>query len=286
MRWLALTPFFAVHLMCFATLYVGISTAAVLTAAACYVVRMLFITGFYHRYFSHRAYRTSRAFQFLMALAGCTAGQRGPIWWSGQHRIHHAHSDQAGDPHSPRRHGFWTSHVLWFLTRDGAATPWPVVKDWARYPELRWLERYNWLPPTLLACALYQLGEVAARLRPEWRTDGPQLLVWGFFVSTTLLYHATYTINSLAHRFGRQRYSTGDDSRNNGLLAIVTLGEGWHNNHHYFPAAARQGFFWWEIDPTYYFLVALSMTGLIRDLRAVPGHILDASSRQAGSARP
>lgn len=267
-------PFLALHLAVLAVPFAGISAFAVGTALFLYVVRMFFITGFYHRYFSHRTFRTSRAFQFLMGLAGTTAVQQGPIWWAAHHRHHHNHSDEPDDAHSPRRHGFWWAHMAWFLTRSGSRIRERFVRDWLQYPELRTLDRLHVIPPVLLAAGLFLLGMRLEEVAPGLGTNGPQLLAWGFVVSTVLLYHGTYTINSLSHKFGTRRYDTGDDSRNNFLLALVTLGEGWHNNHHHYPAAARQGFLWWEIDLTYYGLRLLAALGLVRRLNPVPARVL------------
>jgi stearoyl-CoA desaturase (delta-9 desaturase) len=267
--WLRCLPFLAIHAACLTVIWVGFSWIALAVAVGLYFVRMFAITGFYHRYFSHRTFRTSRTFQFMMALLGATAGQRGPLWWAGHHRHHHNHSDTEEDFHSPLRHGFLYSHLGWFMTPSGFATPVRYVRDWMRYPELRFLDRYDWLMPIVLAVTMFMLGAVLERFAPSLGTNGWQMLVWGFLISTIVLYHATYTINSVAHQVGSQRYDTGDDSRNNFWLALLTLGEGWHNNHHHYPAAARQGFFWWEIDVTYYGLVGLSWLGLIRDLRPV-----------------
>ncbi len=281
--WPRALPFLAIHLACFAVLWVGVSPVAVAVAVALYLARMFFVTAFFHRYFAHRAFRASRPVQFLMAVLGCTAGQRGPLWWAGHHREHHVTADTAEDPHSPDHRGFFFSHTLWFLTRRAFTTPAGRVRDWLRYPELRWLERLDWVPFVALAAGCYALGAHLDQSAPELGTSGAQMLVWGFFVSTTVLYHATYTINSLAHRFGRRRYPTRDSSRNNLWLALLTLGEGWHNNHHYYPAAARQGFFWWEIDLSFLLLRLMSAIGLVSDLRPVPAHVL-AGQRNAGVA--
>jgi stearoyl-CoA desaturase (delta-9 desaturase) len=252
---------------------VGASPTAVAVAIGLYGLRMFAITGFYHRYFAHRAFRTSRAFAFLMALVGASAAQRGPLWWAAHHRRHHVRSDEEDDLHSPRHRGFWRSHAGWFMTREAFATEERYVRDWLRHPELRLLNRFDWIAPALLLGALVAAGELLARFAPGLGTDGPQLAVWGFAISTVAVYHATFTINSLAHRWGRRRYATRDDSRNNLLLALLTLGEGWHNNHHHHAASARQGFYWWEIDLTYYGLVVLSWLGLVRDLRPVPARV-------------
>ncbi|MDZ7747616.1 MAG: acyl-CoA desaturase [Halofilum sp. (in: g-proteobacteria)] len=268
--WARALPFVAIHLACLGALWTGVSWTAVGVCAALYVARMFFITAFYHRYFSHRAFRTSRAFQLVIAVLACTAGQRGPLWWASHHRHHHGVADAHDDAHSPDHRGMLWAHMGWFLTRGNYATRWRFVRDWARYPELRWLNRLDWAPFVLLGAGVYALGALLAARAPGLGTDGAQLLVWGFFISTVCVYHGTYTINSLAHRFGRRRFATRDSSRNNFWLSLVTLGEGWHNNHHHYPATVRQGFYWWELDPTWYGLVVLSWSGLIRDLRPVP----------------
>jgi stearoyl-CoA desaturase (delta-9 desaturase) len=211
--------------------------------------------------------------QFVFALVGAASVQRGPLWWAAHHRQHHRHADTLQDLHAPR-HGFWRSHVGWFLTRRAFATDLSRVPDLARFPELRWLDRYDVAVPAALAVGLYALGAGLQHLWPALGTSGPQLLVWGFFISTVVLFHATVTINSLAHRFGTRRYATTDDSRNNVWLALLTFGEGWHNNHHFYASSARQGFRWWEIDMTWYGLRVLAMLGLVRDLKPVPAWVL------------
>ncbi|MDZ4672840.1 MAG: fatty acid desaturase [Gemmatimonadota bacterium] len=262
-EWVRVMPFVGMHLMCLGVFVVGWHPAAVATGLGLYLVRMFAITGFYHRYFSHRSYRASRPVQFLMALVGASATQRGPLWWAAHHRKHHRHSDTELDVHSPRQHGFWWSHMGWITSAENFPTDMKEVRDFARYPELRWLDRFDILVPVALAVALFALG-------------GLPYLIWGYFVSTVVLFHGTCLINSLAHQMGSRRYATDDDSRNSLALALVTLGEGWHNNHHRYPGAARQGFFWWEVDLTYYGLVVLSWLGVIRDLRPVPARVLHA----------
>ena len=273
--WLRCLPFLAMHLAVLGVFWTGWSVAALAVGAASFLIRMFAITGFYHRYFSHRAFRTSRPFQAFMALLGGCAAQRDPMWWASHHVQHHAHSDAPGDPHSPSLAGFFGSHAGWFMTSEGFLTRTRHVRHWQRFPELRFLNRFDWLPPLLYAAAMFGLGWLLQRIQPGLGTSGTQMLVWGFFVSTVCLYHATFTINSLAHGWGRRRYATGDDSRNNWLLAVLTLGEGWHNNHHHYPGAARQGFYWWEFDITYYSLLALERLGLIWDLRPVPARVLE-----------
>jgi len=228
-------------------------------ALGVYFVRMLVVTAAYHRYFAHRAFRTSRWFQLILAIGAQSAAQRGVIWWASHHRWHHKHSDAPRDVHSARRRGFWHAHIGWLLRDDWTKTDAALVGDLRRYPELRFLNRpiIELLPTVALA-----LGFLLV--------DGLHGLIWGYMVSTVLLWHGSFAINSLAHVFGRRRYATSDDSRNSFLLAILTSGEGWHNNHHHYPSSARQGFRWWEVDVTYYVLRALSLVGLVWDLRRPP----------------
>ncbi len=272
--WLRALPFIGLHLGCLAVVWVGASPVAVATAIGLYAVRMFALTGFYHRYFSHRTFQTSRAVQFVFAVIGAACGQRGPLWWAAHHRNHHRLADTPQDPHSPRHQGFWWSHAGWFLTPRAFATDLARVPDLARYPELRWLDRFDTVVPLALAVLLFAAGQGLAYWAPGLGADGWQMLVWGFFISTTMLFHATVTINSLAHRFGSRRYETRDDSRNNAWLALITFGEGWHNNHHFFPGSARQGFRWWELDITYLGLRLLSAVGLVHGLKAVPAWVI------------
>ncbi len=271
--WLRVLPFLLMHVACVAVIWVGWSPVAVAVAVGLYALRMLAITGFYHRYFSHKTFKTSRPMQLIFAVMGASAVQRGPLWWAAHHRHHHAHADKDTDAHSPRHRGFWYAHVAWFMNRKNHRTRHELIRDFARYPELRFLDRYAMLVPALLAIILFVGGVLLERFAPGLGTNGWQMLVWGFVISTVVLYHATFTVNSLAHSFGRRRYATRDDSRNNIWLALLTFGEGWHNNHHHYPGSARQGFFWWEVDLTWYFLRLLKALGLIWDVRPVPARI-------------
>ncbi len=272
--WWRVSPFLFLHAMCAGVLWVGWSATAVIVAVALYLVRMFAVTAFFHRFFSHNAFSTSRPWQFLFAVLGSTAVQRGPLWWAGHHRTHHLHSDKEQDIHSPVQSGFWWSHMGWITSTRNFPTNLSLVGDFARYPELRFLDRFDILVPVLFAASIYAAGSALAFFAPELGTNGPQLLIWGFFVSTVVLFHATATINSLDHMIGTKRYDTGDESRNNAVLALITLGEGWHNNHHHYAVSARQGFFWWEIDLSYYGLVFLSWFGVVRNLRLVPKSVL------------
>jgi stearoyl-CoA desaturase (delta-9 desaturase) len=274
-NWIRCIPFLIVHLACLNIVWLGWSPVAVVVCLAFFWLRMFAITAVYHRYFSHRSYKMNRGWQFFFAVIGASSAQRGPLWWAAHHRNHHKFSDQENDLHSPINHSFWWSHVGWFLSNKGYHTDYKVIPDLAKYKELVFLNRYDSLVPILAALAMYGLGETLAVVKPEWGTNGLQMVVWGFCVSTVLLFHSTFTINSLGHVWGSRRFKTKDQSRNNAFLALLTLGEGWHNNHHRFAVSARQGFYWWEIDISYYLLKILSFVGIVRDLNPVPRRILD-----------
>lgn len=257
--WVKNVPFILMHVACLLVFLPDIhaTPAAIALCIGLYLLRMFGITAGYHRYFSHRAYKTSRFFQFVMAWLGCSAMQKGPLWWSSHHRHHHLHSDLEEDVHSPHVDNLWWSHIGWVLSSDYVHTDWKAIRDFSKYPELRWLDRNHWVPGLSLAVLCYLLA-------------GWSGVVWGFFVSTVITYHATFCINSFCHIIGNVRYKTTDKSKNSALMALITLGEGWHNNHHYYQSSANQGFFWWEFDVSYYMLRTLSFFGLVWDLRAVP----------------
>lgn len=274
-NWFRCIPFFIVHLACIGVIWTGWSVVSVVVCLAFFWLRMFAITAFYHRLFSHRSYKTNRVWQFVFAVLGNSACQRGPLWWASHHRKHHRYTDKDLDLHSPVKHGFWFSHIGWFMSEEGFKTDYSAIKDLARYPELRFLNRFDILVPIIFAFIIYGLGEMINVYWPQAGTSGWQMLVWGFFISTTFLFHATFTINSLGHLWGSRRYETKDHSRNNLWLAILTLGEGWHNNHHRYAVSARQGFYWWQIDITYYILKIMSFMGIVSDLKPVPLRILD-----------
>ncbi|MBX9841640.1 MAG: acyl-CoA desaturase [Xanthobacteraceae bacterium] len=254
-------PFVLVHLACFGVLWSGFSWPAVVLCVALYWLRIFAIGAGYHRYFAHRSYATSRTFQFILAFLAQSSAQKSVLWWAAKHRHHHLHSDTEQDVHSPGQRGFLYSHVGWVFSSRNDATDLVKIADFARYPELMWLHRYELVPPIAVAALCVAIA--------GW----PGLVV-GFFWSTVLVYHATFCINSLAHVHGRKRYLTGDESRNNWLLALLTMGEGWHNNHHAYQSSVRQGFRWWEIDPTYYLLKGLSLAGIVWDLKSPPVEVL------------
>jgi stearoyl-CoA desaturase (delta-9 desaturase) len=259
--WLPRFVYWGIHASCLLALVVGAPAPALWLFAITLVLRLLGITAAFHRYFAHRTYKTSRPFQLVLAVLGTMATQKGPLWWASHHRIHHRYSDQPGkDVHSPKE-GFFYAHQGWIFDARWNTTHLDRIRDFAPYPELRWLNRWHILPPMALALFCLAVGGLPG-------------VVWGFSISTVVLWHLTYSINSLAHRWGTRRYATSDTSRNNALLGLLTFGEGWHNNHHHYASSARQGFFWWEIDVTYYVLRALAAVGLIWDLKEPPAHVL------------
>ncbi len=250
------------HLACFAVLWTGVSVVAAVLCVVFFFVRMFGVTAGYHRYFAHKTYKTSRPFQFCLAWLGCSAVQKGPLWWAAQHRHHHKYSDTDLDPHSPVAKTVWWSHVGWILAPDYTDTDWKMIRDWMKFPELRWLNALHWVPGIVLGAFCFWVG-------------GWSGLVVGFVISTVLLYHTTFLVNSACHLFGRRRYATGDASRNNVLVALLTMGEGWHNNHHHYQNCARQGFFWWEIDVSYYIIKLLSLMGLVWDVKQPPREVVE-----------
>jgi stearoyl-CoA desaturase (Delta-9 desaturase) len=278
--WVRTLPFIFLHVGCLGVIWTGWSPIAVGAAVFLYVARMFPVTGIFHRYFSHKTYRTSRVGQFLLALWGGTAVQRGPLWWAYHHRHHHQHSDEEEDAHSPHVHGFWWSHIGWITSRRNFPTDYSKVRDLAKFPELVFLNRFDTLVPVAFAFAVWGFGWLLEIYAPGLGADRWQMLTWGFFISTTLLFHGTSCINSLAHLMGNRRFKTDDDSRNSFILTLITLGEGWHNNHHRYQTATRNGFYWWEFDPTYYGLKLLSWTGLIWGLQPVPQSVLEEGARE------
>jgi len=264
--WLGAVAFILLHVACLGVFFVDLNVLALSLCGVCYFLQMVGITVGYHRYFSHRSYKTSRVFQFVLACLGCSAAQRGPLWWAAQHRHHHRNSDNPEDRHSPVAHGFWWSHIGWVLAKDAEKMDEQSVRDLTRFPELRWLNSYDWLPAIVLAVLCLLIG-------------GWSGLVWGFVVSNVLSHHATFTVNSLCHVWGRRRYATTDASRNNLFVALITLGEGWHNNHHHYQSSDNQGFFWWEIDVSYYLIRLFSWVGLIWDVRTPPRTKLQSAAK-------
>jgi stearoyl-CoA desaturase (delta-9 desaturase) len=249
---------------------VGVDWKAIALCVFFFLIRKFGITGGYHRYFSHRSFKTSRAFQFVLAYLGGMATQKGALWWAAHHRHHHKHSDTDEDIHSAERDGFWWSHVGWVLSEEYDTYDEKSIGDLTKYPELMWLEKYHFVPPITLALFCYLVY-------------GWMGLIWGYCASTVILWHTTFAINSFCHLIGHRRYETGESSKNSLWLAIVTLGEGWHNNHHHYPISCRQGFYWWEIDVTYYCIWLLSKVGIVWDIKAPPKRLL---TKDAWTATP
>lgn len=254
--WKGSLPFIAVQFIPILAVFTGVTAKALIFGAVAYFVRMFAITAGYHRYFAHRTYRLGRVPQFILALIGTSAAQKGVLWWAANHRNHHKYADTPRDPHSPQK-GFWWSHIGWVLSGKYSKTDYDAIEDFAKYPELRWLNEHDWVPPWALGVLAFAVG-------------GWSGLVVGFFGSTLLLWHTTFSVNSVAHVWGSRRFGTADTARNNPLIAVLTMGEGWHNNHHHYPASTRQGFYWYELDMTYLILKGLSWVGVVKDMREPP----------------
>lgn len=277
--WLRNLPFILLQLGCLAVLWTGVSKFALAVGAVTLAARMFGLTAGYHRYFCHRAFKTSRVFQFVLAWLGASAAQRGPLWWAGHHRWHHRHSDTAEDVHPPGVRGILWAHAGWIMSKRNDRTRMEWIRDFAAYRELRWLDANHYVAPVSLGVALFLLGAWLAAAYPELGTNGPQLVVVGLLCSTTLLYHCTFAVNSIGHTVGSRRYVTRDNSRNSFWLALLTAGEGWHNNHHRYPASERQGFYWWEIDLTHYGVVLLSWLRIVWDVRGPSADVLREGAR-------
>jgi stearoyl-CoA desaturase (delta-9 desaturase) len=279
--------FLLIHFAPILAFWTGVTSFDWILCISLYFIRMFFVTGGYHRYFSHSTYKTSRFVQFIIAFWAETSIQKGVLHWAANHRTHHKHSDTPKDPHSKKLYGFWYSHIGWILGPDYKETKLNLIKDFAKYPELLWLNKYHLIPPLTLLIAVFFLGGYvnasAAGVEISLMSimsHGLSSLIIGFFLSTVILFHGTFSINSLMHMIGRKRYESNDESKNNLILALITLGEGWHNNHHYYQSTVRQGFYWWEIDITFYILKFFSWFGLIWDLKPVPKHIKDSRTKE------
>ena len=266
-RWKKSIPFLALQFSPLLIFVTGITRTSLILFAVTYFGRMFLITGVFHRYFSHKAYRLNRFWQFVFAFGATSCAQKGPLWWAGHHRNHHKFSDTERDLHSPRD-GFWWSHIGWIMSDAYGDTRYDQIQDFAKYPEIRWLNSHDWVAPWSLGVLCFLIG-------------GWSGLVVGFFTSTVLLWHSTFLVNSLAHVMGRRPYETDDTSRNSTIIAIITAGEGWHNNHHRYQSSARQGFRWWQIDVTFYGLWLLSKVGIVKELRPVPQRVIDEARRKS-----
>ncbi|RAJ06640.1 stearoyl-CoA desaturase (delta-9 desaturase) [Chitinophaga skermanii] len=283
-NWLKQFDFLGMHLIPLFAIFTGVTTFDWIVCAVLYFARMFFVTAGYHRYFSHRSFKTSRFFQFILAGGAQSSFQKGALWWAANHRIHHKHSDTPEDPHSANVYGFWYAHMGWIMGPEYKPTRFDLIKDF-KQPELYWLNKYHMVPAVVLAIAVYFLGNFANGTGFfDWKA-GLSTLWIGFFLSTILCFHGTFTINSLMHKIGNKRYRTGDESRNSLVLALITMGEGWHNNHHYYQSTAKQGFYWWEIDMTYYIIRGLKFFGIVWDVRDVPKKVKDSNKLKDPSAK-
>ena len=270
---LSLSPLVAVHLALFAAPFLSFSWLSVLLIVLVTRFSGFGVTVGLHRYFAHRSFKTSRWFQFLLAAAGCTALQKGPLWWVVHHRLHHQKSDEPGDPHSPVVDGFWYGHVGWLFARDLMHPDHDTVRDLTKYPELVWLDSLWMIPGVLLAGLCYLI-------------DGWSGVVFGFCLSVVFIFQVTFAINSVGHLWGRQRFDTGEGSRNNFVLGILAMGEGWHNNHHRAPSSASHGFAWYELDMSFRFICALRKLGVVWDVIGPPLSVRNAMAARSAAAAP
>ena len=282
----SIVVFVFLHLLPIAAFWLEVHWSAWLICGILYFARMFFITGVYHRYFAHRTYKTSRVFQFILAFMAQTSMQKGILWWAANHRVHHRHSDEFKDPHSNKLYGFLYSHLGWIMTNQFKETKFNIIGDYAKFKELKWLNKNHLLPPMTLLLAVFLYGGFALSdgTVNDFLMMASSTALIGFMLSTIILYHGTYSINSLMHMIGKRRYETTDCSKNSLILALITLGEGWHNNHHHYMSSARQGFFWWEIDITFYILKLLSFVGLIWDIAPVPDKVKYSYKKEVATA--
>jgi stearoyl-CoA desaturase (delta-9 desaturase) len=262
---LSTVVFWIVQFSAFLIFLVPFSWAFVALWAVSHFLRAIGLTLAFHRYFAHRSFQMNRIARFIWTFIGTAAMQKGPLWWAGHHVNHHRYADRDGDPHSPMVSGVYYAHIGWFLNdakHDRLEASNPVMRDFSKAPEIVWLNNQFWLPPLLLAVAMFLIG-------------GMPWLIWGFCLPTMTLAHATFAINTINHMFGSRRFDTIDESRNNAVTAIFAAGEGWHNNHHRYQRSARNGFYWWEFDPTWYVIRLMQMVGLVWDVKTVPQRIYD-----------
>jgi stearoyl-CoA desaturase (delta-9 desaturase) len=278
---MASSPIFFMHIAALGVFFTGFSWSAVVALIVTYVVRVFALTAGFHRYFSHRSYKTSRGFQFVLAWVGTSSAQLGPMWWAANHRHHHQHSDKEEDIHSPVvKDAFW-SHIGWVLCRAYGSIRHDRIKDLSKYPELCFIDRFHVLPVASLIGLLYGLGYGLNAYYPALGTSGMQMVMWGFFLSTILVYHVTFCVNSVTHIVGKKRFDNDDESRNSWWVALLTFGEGWHNNHHRWPLSARQGMYWWEFDLSYLMLRVLEKIGLVWDIKVYPKNIYEEAAEGA-----
>ena len=277
---MASSPIALMHLLALGTIFTGFSWAALIALGVTYSIRVFALTAGFHRYFSHRAFKTSRAFQFVLAWVGTSSAQLGPMWWAANHRHHHQHSDKVEDIHSPVVKSAFLAHIGWVMCRAYNSIQHHRIKDLSKYPELRFIDRFHVLPVLSLIGLLYAIGASLSHFFPGLGASGIQMVMWGFFLSTVLVYHVTFCVNSVTHIVGKKRFATDDESRNSWWVALLTFGEGWHNNHHRWPLSARQGMYWWEFDLTFLILRVLEKFRIVWDVKVYPEKIYgEAASR-------
>lgn len=240
--------------------------------AAMYLVTGFGITIGYHRLFTHKSFRTPRPVAALLAIMGAMAAEGSLMQWVSAHRLHHQHSDQHGDPHSPHLHGnsllaalngMWHAHIGWALKKRKDENTGRNTRDLNKDP---WLRFVNRLFPVWVGLGLLIPAVLGGLMTMSWM--GLLLgLLWGGLVRVLLVHHVTWSINSVCHIWGSRPYESRDHSRNNAIFGILALGEGWHNNHHAFPSSARHGLSWWQFDASYVVIRAMQMVGLASDLR-------------------
>ncbi len=270
-------PLIIMHASCLFVFFIPFKIELLIPFGIIYCLNVFTLTAGFHRYFSHNSFKTSRSFQFILAFLGTMAAQKDPLWWASHHRLHHAHADTELDPHSAKLKGFWWSHIGWVMKNNACETRFDKINDFKKFPELLWLNKYAFLPPIFLALILFVIGSLIGYYSPESNISGFQYLIYGFVLSTVAVYHVTFSINSVAHKFGKKRFKNKDESVNNWFLALLAGGEGWHNNHHRYAVCARQGFKWWEIDTTYYILKLLELFKIVWDVREPPKSVLQES---------
>ena len=211
----------------------------------------------YHRLLTHRGYKTYKPIEYFLTFCGTLALEGGPMFWVATHRVHHQNTDVDGDPHSPRDGGFW-SHMGWIITgrvlHNHSSALNPYVPDLRKDKFHVFISRWHWLPITILGIVILAFG-------------GVQYLLWGIFLRTVIGLHATWLVNSATHMWGKQRFLTGDTSKNSFWVAMLTFGEGWHNNHHAQPQSAKHGFAWYEVDMNWMGIAVLRTLGLAWDVK-------------------
>ncbi len=255
------------HLSVVLVFVTGFSQTALVCFLLLFTIRMFAISAGYHRYFSHRSFETSRIFQFVLAFIATTAGQKGPLSWATSHINHHRYSDREGDPHSPVLGGWFHAHVGWLLGKGALPTDKTLVKSFMQYPEIVFLNRHHYIGTLSLVIGLALLGEFLSAHYPHLETSALQLVSWGFILSTLLVLHGTFLVNSVTHMYGNRRFDTHDNSRNVWWLLPLMLGENWHHNHHHKPGLATFSTVWWEIDFVYLGIRLLEKLGLVWGVR-------------------